>query len=134
MKHIFEIINRGCDWNGQLGHDGRNNQFTPKKVEALAEEVIVEVACGCIHTCAVTSTGSIFTWGESIATGHGEYISVHKPKLLQDLSSKGVICVSASYHTACVTKAGEVFTWGDGPYGELGHGDKKKPVREKSRS
>ena len=83
--------------------------------------MIVDVACGVYHTCAVTSTGSIFTWGIAFS-GHGEDI-VLTPRLLQDPSSKGVICVSTYYHTVCVTKAGEVFTWGWGYYGRLGHGD-----------
>jgi alpha-tubulin suppressor-like RCC1 family protein len=70
----------------------------------------VDVACGKELTFAVTSTGSIFRCGyNGIVTGHvGE-----GPRLLQDLSSKGVINVSANeHHTACVTKAVELFTWG----------------------
>jgi alpha-tubulin suppressor-like RCC1 family protein len=75
------------------------------------------------RTCVVTSAGSIFTWGEGILTGHGEN-RVLLPRLLQDLSSKGVVSVSSnSSHTACATKDGEVFTWGNGRYGKLGHGD-----------
>ena len=139
MKHIFEIINRGCVHNGQLGHGCRFGKFTPKKVKALADEVVVEVACGGYHTCAVTSTGSIFTWGYGIATGHGEGIFVLQPRLLQDLSSKGVISVSAFLCTAYVTKAGEVFTWGGedrgklghGYCGKLGHGDERKQLTPK---
>ena len=88
--------------------------------------MIVDVACGGGATCAVTSTGSIYTWGKGIQTGHGEDTTVFKPKLLEDLSSKGVVSLSAnflfSYHTACVTKDGEVFAWGNGEYGQLGHG------------
>ena len=139
----MKIINRGQGWHGQLGHDNRDNILTPKKVEALADEVIVQVACGERHTCAVTSTGSIFTWGDCIAAaGHaGEEDIVHVeyhqledevavlvllPRIPQDLSSEVVIiCVSGTSHTACVTKAGQVFTWGIGDCGELGHGDVK---------
>jgi len=107
----------------QLGHGNSNCQFTPKIVDALADEVVVDVECGVGHTCAVTSTGSILTWGKGIVTGHGEdYVLL--PRLLQGLSSKGVICVSANeYHTACVTKDGDLITWGYGDFGKLGHGD-----------
>ena len=84
--------------------------------------MIVRVACGADHTCAVTSAGSIFTFGRYIATGHGEDCFVRKPALLQNISSKGVVSVSAHYsHTTWVTKAGEVFTWGYGDCGRLGH-------------
>jgi alpha-tubulin suppressor-like RCC1 family protein len=98
-------------------NEARDDELIPKKVEAFwADEVIiVDVACGDYHTCVVTSTGSIFTWGNG---------TVWLPTRLQDLSSEGVVSVSAHhYHTACVTKAGEVFTWGRGEYGKLGHGD-----------
>jgi alpha-tubulin suppressor-like RCC1 family protein len=132
LKHFLKTINRGWGRHGQLGHTNRKNQIIPKEVEALADEAIVDVACGEYQTCAITSTGSIFTWGRGIASGHVEDVVV-KPKLLQDLSSKGVVSVSANdAHTACVTKAGEVFTWGSGMYGKLGHGDernKKTPKR-----
>jgi hypothetical protein len=60
-------------------------------------------------------------------TGHGEdsYVPL-VPRLLQDLSSKYVVSVSANEsHTASVTKNGELFTWGNGDYGKLGHGDEK---------
>ena len=71
----MKIINRGLGFYGQLGHDRRGDKLTPKKVEVLADEVIVKVTCGWPHTCAVISTGSIFTWGEYIDTGHGEDIA-----------------------------------------------------------
>ena len=125
LKHFQNIINnRGRGKYRQLGHGNRECQLTPKKVEALADEVIVDVACGESHTCVVTSKGSIFTWESSCSmTGHGAGC-VLLPRLLQDLSSKGVGSVSANrYHTACVTKDGELFTWGYGEYGKLGHGD-----------
>ena len=67
------MINRGCGYNGRLGHGyDHHSQLRPKKVDALADEVIVDVACGWRQTCAVTSTGSVFTWGDGITTGHGE--------------------------------------------------------------
>jgi RCC1 and BTB domain-containing protein len=59
-------------------------------------------------------------------TGHGEsYVLL--PRLLRDLSSKGVVSVSASTNdvgsaAACITKAGEVFTWGNKTgCGKFGH-------------
>jgi alpha-tubulin suppressor-like RCC1 family protein len=116
------MINRGDGSYGELGHNNRENQLTPKKVEALAEEVIVQVVCEVYSICALTSTGSICRDGRVLL-----------PRILQDLSSKGVVSVSAYFHTACVTKAGEVFTWGCGDYfGKLGHGDtnpQKTPKR-----
>jgi RCC1 and BTB domain-containing protein len=117
-------INRGQGLDGRLGHNNVKKELTPKKVNALANEVIVEVTCGCYHTCAVTSTGSIYTWGGTMSTGH-EYIEggILYPRPLQDLTFNGIIGVNAQDTiTMCVTKAGEVYTWGNGWNGKLGHG------------
>ena len=65
---------------------------------------------GFTHMPLATSTGSIFTWGAGgrFRTGRGQHSSTYvlKPKLLQDLSSKGVVGVSATNdRMACFTKA-----------------------------
>jgi alpha-tubulin suppressor-like RCC1 family protein len=124
FQNIFKIINRGnCDY-GRLGQNNFDHQLTPKKVEALAGKIIVDVACGQVCIYAVTSTGSIFALG-CVSAVHGDDI-VPLPRLLQDLSSKGVVSVSScSCISACVTKAGELLTWGDGYEGCLGYGDER---------
>jgi alpha-tubulin suppressor-like RCC1 family protein len=124
LKNILKTINRGQSTWGALDYSTQDELTprTPQKVQALADKVIVDVASGKYQTCVFTSTGSVFTWGYGISTGHGENI-VPLPRLLQDLSSKGVVSVSATFkHVACITKAGEVLTWGNGYYGRLGHG------------
>ena len=104
------------------------NELIPKKVEALTEEEIVDVACGLHHTYAITSTGLIYEWGYDRIDNR-----IFLPTLLPELSSKGVICLSVSvFIKACVTRAGEVFTWGKGGDGRLGHedeSDQKIPKR-----
>ena len=116
----MKIYNKGKGAFGQLGHLHGYHEFIPKKVEALADKVIVDVTCGGYNTIAVSSTGSRYTWG---CDGCDDNIFL-PTLLLPDLRSKGVISLSAGfYFTACVTKAGEVFTWGYGNDGRLGHGD-----------
>ena len=82
--------------------------------------------------------GSIFTWGgcntfeQDVLTGHGEGFGVWLPRILQGLSSKGVVSMSThDNHTACITKTGEVFIWGKGGYGKLGYGDENYQVTPK---
>ena len=121
INSLLKLFNSRNGEHGKLGH----HKYTPKKVEALAGEVIVDVACGWRHALdehalvAVTSTGSIYTWGDD---GCDNDDNDHLlPTLLLDLSSKGVLSVSAGRKmTACVTEAGEVFTWGDRQL--FGHG------------
>ena len=115
----MKIFNRGCRLHDVLGHAGYH---TPKKVEALASELIVDVACGRCQALALSSTGSIYKWCHNMCG-----ILNALPRLLPDLSSNDVISVSAGhYFTGCVTKAREVFTWGKGTYDKLGYGDESK--------
>ena len=118
------IYQRGRGYYGQLGHGSKDDELLPKKVTELANEVIVDVACGGNHTAALTSKGSVYTWGNN-SCGRTGHVSTHRtPRLLRKLSNKIVICISANgYHTACVTQEGKVFTFGSGRYGKLGHGD-----------
>ena len=112
-----------------LGYDTNGkDHLTPRKVEALAGEVIVDVACGEDHTCAVTATGSIYTWGRDVAIGHDGMASddFELPRIVRGLSTKYLVCVSSNASIAAsVTRDGEVHVWGDSPlryYGaRLGH-------------
>ena len=103
-------------------------QSTPKKVESLSLEFVIDVQCNEFTTAIITSNGLIFTFGCALdgLTGHGTISStIDVPRALFDLTSKKVMSVSVGYfHSACITYIGEVYTWGDGCDGKLGHGDK----------
>ena len=98
----------------------------------MASEIIVDVACGSCHTCALTSTGLMYEFGNRSSSDEGSSTTSNNPflalpRLLPNLSSssKGFVitCVSAgSDFTSCITTTGEVFTWGNGELGKLGHG------------
>ena len=58
----------------QLGHGQEKNQLSsPKIVEALLPEngggLVVDVCASSTHTCAVTATGDVYSWGSSIELG-----------------------------------------------------------------
>jgi alpha-tubulin suppressor-like RCC1 family protein len=82
-------------YNGNLGHGrDKNNIFTPRKVEGLNGICVIQIACGIDHTVAITSEGSIYTWGSNKygKTGHGTTEGHQStPKILEDLSSKYVL-------------------------------------------
>jgi RCC1 and BTB domain-containing protein len=127
---------RGLGKYGVLGHD-ELDRSVPSKVDALADEDVIQVACGTYHTVALTTKGTVYSWGKNAygRTGHGKTKGFQDtPKLVKGLVSRKVIFVSAcSYHAACVTDDGFALTWGEGEFGRLGHGDEKnyftpKPV------
>ncbi|EFJ18977.1 hypothetical protein SELMODRAFT_112120 [Selaginella moellendorffii] len=126
-----EVFCWGDESGGRLGHGVDVDVAHPKLVEALATTNTEFVACGEYHSCAVTLSGDLFTWGDGTHSygllGHGNDISHWTPKRvggpLEGIRVSSVAC--GVWHTALVTSAGQLFTFGDGTFGVLGHGDKR---------
>ncbi|XP_038719650.1 PH, RCC1 and FYVE domains-containing protein 1-like isoform X1 [Tripterygium wilfordii] len=128
-----EIFSWGEESGGRLGHGVDSDIMHPKLIEALCNTNtnIEFVACGEYHTCAVTLSGDLYTWGDGTRNygllGHGNEVSHWVPKRVNGpLEGIHVASISCGpWHTAVVTSAGQLFTFGDGVFGALGHGDRK---------
>ncbi|XP_010926966.1 PH, RCC1 and FYVE domains-containing protein 1 isoform X1 [Elaeis guineensis] len=126
-----EIYTWGEESGGRLGHGVDSDVAQPKLVDALVNMNIELVACGEYHTCAVTLSGDLYTWGDGTFNfgllGHGNEVSHWVPKRvhgpLEGIHVSSISC--GPWHTAVVTSAGQLFTFGDGTFGVLGHGDRK---------
>ncbi|KAF8049598.1 hypothetical protein N665_2171s0003 [Sinapis alba] len=126
-----EVFTWGEESGGRLGHGMGKDVIGPQLVESLAVSSVDFVACGEFHTCAVTLTGEIYTWGDGTHNagllGHGTDVSHWIPKRisgpLEGLRIASVSC--GPWHTALITSTGHLFTFGDGTFGVLGHGDKE---------
>ncbi|XP_021843295.1 PH, RCC1 and FYVE domains-containing protein 1 [Spinacia oleracea] len=126
-----EIFSWGEETGGRLGHGVDADVSHPKLIDALNTTNIELVACGEHHTCAVTLSGELYTWGDGAFNfgllGHGNDVSHWVPKRVNGpLEGIHVSYISCGpWHTAVVTSAGQLFTFGDGTFGVLGHGDRK---------
>lgn len=125
-----EIFSWGEESGGRLGHGVDSDVLHPKLIDALSTTNIEFVACGEYHTCAVTLSGELYTWGDGTYNfgllGHGNEVSHWMPKRVNGpLEGIHVSYISCGpWHTAVVTSAGQLFTFGDGTFGVLGHGDR----------
>lgn len=87
-----------------------------------------EVACGGYHTCVLTNSGELYTWGsnENGCLGIGSSDVIHLPEKVQGPFLKSSVSqVSCGWkHTAAISE-GRVFTWGwggsNGTFSEVGH-------------
>ncbi|XP_060216085.1 PH, RCC1 and FYVE domains-containing protein 1-like [Lycium barbarum] len=124
-----EIFSWGEESGGRLGHGIDSDVLHPKLIDSLSHTNIELVACGENHTCAVTLSGDLYTWGDGDfgLLGHGNEVSHWVPKRVNGpLEGIHVSYISCGpWHTAVVTSAGQLFTFGDGTFGVLGHGDRK---------
>ncbi|KAL5720035.1 hypothetical protein ACHQM5_012746 [Ranunculus cassubicifolius] len=126
-----EIFSWGEESGGRLGHGVDSDVSHPKLIDALGNTNIELLACGEYHTCAVTLSGDLYTWGDGTYNfgllGHGNEVSHWVPKRvngpLDGIHVSSIAC--GPWHTAVVTSAGQLFTFGDGTFGVLGHGDRK---------
>ena len=118
-----EVYCWGYNAFGQLGigTTGRE-KGTPQKVKGLP--VAKELAAGSYHTCARTSAGEVYCWGNN---DYGQLginstsWALASPQQVQGLTG-AVELVAGSEHTCALTSTGEVYCWGNNDYGQLGIG------------
>lgn len=133
-KSLFVVSQEGKIYacgegtNGRLGLGHNCNVSTPRQIPVLSQYVVKKVAVhsGGKHALALTLDGKVFSWGEGEdgKLGHGNRLTMDKPKLIETLRSKRVRDIACgSSHSAAITSSGELYTWGLGEYGRLGHGD-----------
>lgn len=141
---------------GALGIGSWADCFTPTEVwfpeeDAEAQRRVVsvyQVAAGTKHSVALTTTGSVFTWGhgghgrlglgQAKIRGQNSYSAEFEPRLVTSLQGVNITYVAAGEaHTAAVDQLGGLYTWGQGAFGRCGHGvgtDMPSPARVESLS
>ncbi|KAK9080768.1 hypothetical protein SSX86_000526 [Deinandra increscens subsp. villosa] len=136
-----ELFTWGEESGGRLGHGTEKDFGRPRLVEFLAVTSVDYVACAEFHTCAISTSGDLYTWGDGSHNagllGHGTDASHWIPKRVSGPLEGLVVCSVAcsTWHTALATVDGKLFTFGDGSFGALGHGDResvKYPVEVQS--
>ena len=106
----------GSNLDGQLGlgDDGERDSQRPLRLTALDGQRIRQVACGGMHSVALTFDGKLFSWGcnddDSLGRG-GEESEAHP--VGGALAGAEVAMVTAGdSHTAALTRDGKVYSWG----------------------
>jgi alpha-tubulin suppressor-like RCC1 family protein len=144
--HSCAITSDGSLWCwgrndlGQLGHSSGDATCTdpqpatsfacnptPTRVEGFPAGVkIAQVSCGIYHTCAVTTVGDVYCWGQNSYGALGAPLTTTSstaPLRVTGFSSAAVEVKTSVDHTmmSCARLADtSVWCWGQGDYGELG--------------
>ena len=110
--------------SGQLGWStALASHDIPSPVMNLTD--VVEVAAGANHTCARTTSGSVFCWGANEAgqIGDGTHTTRAGPSGGDRPAFVNAIALAAGgAHTCAIKSDQSVFCWGSDSAGQLGEG------------
>lgn len=92
----------------------------------------MSVACGYVHTVAVTEDGMMYSWGGNIYNKNRVLCVTHTPipscifpfePFHHDNCKRITMVAAGKGHSAALAADGVVWTWGRGDQGALGYGD-----------
>jgi alpha-tubulin suppressor-like RCC1 family protein len=127
--HTAAIKTDGTLWTwsrgdeGQLGNNAATSRSTPVTTFAGGTNW-KQVSCGCFHTAAIKTDGTLWTWGESNdgALGNANPITNRSTPVTTFAGGTNWKQVSSGgYRTAAIKTDGTLWTWGDGADGQLGN-------------
>lgn len=126
------LFSFGAGFHGQLGRKferGKRKYDTIPKLIHL-DVAIRQIACGELHTAAVTDSGQVYTWGDARShqlgyQPHG-FTNQPTPRLVDALDGAAFITQVAcgQAHTVALSDRGVLFSWGSSKSGQCGHGDR----------
>jgi alpha-tubulin suppressor-like RCC1 family protein len=118
----------GSNEFGQLGNGETANATSPVQVTGLSTSVI-SVAAGSESTCALTSLGTVWCWGDNSngQLGNGTFTQSAVPVQVMDSTGNAPLAdiariAAGESHTCAVTISGAAFCWGNNSSGQLGNG------------
>jgi alpha-tubulin suppressor-like RCC1 family protein len=144
-----QVTTRGCTGNGiktngtlwgwganscgQLGTNTISDSVSPVREISLST-TWCQVATGTLHTAAIKTDGTLWSWGANNWGQLGTNTTVDTSSPVREISSSSTwISVSASNHTVALKRDDSVWAWGLNSCGQLGDNsavDRSSPVQE----
>lgn len=116
-----QVLCWGENISGQLGNPVLQSQRIPALVSEL-DEPIEAIAAGDSFTCATSSLGAAWCWGENtdgqLALGHT--VDRSTPTQVTRLGSAVVEIGLGAFHACAALATSGLYCWGDNFYGQLG--------------
>lgn len=123
----------GDNRQGQLGDGSSTGSLTPVAVAMPAGVTFASISAGDTYSCAVSTTGQAYCWGDNQFGQFGDGTKTSSLKPVTVASGLKFASFSAGETLSCgVTTAGRVYCMGDNKYGQLGDAtnvDRPTPVK-----
>jgi len=125
----------GFNGDGELGNGTTDSSDVPVKVKLASGTTVTQVRQGCDFTVALTSTGSVLTWGDDtfgqLGNGTTGGVSTVPVKVSLPSGTKVTQVRAGCHHALALASTGRVLAWGYNFFGQLGDGlntDSNVPV------
>ena len=130
LKSSGEVMCWGYNGYGELGDGTTTRRLTPAYVmtsltppSGVAFTGAVAIDVGYNHSCAVTSGGTVWCWGDNTMGQLGNGLTANSSLPVQVSGITNAVGVAAGLNSTCaLLSTGSVNCWGQGTYGELGNG------------
>jgi alpha-tubulin suppressor-like RCC1 family protein len=101
-----QLFGFGANNVGQLGiarTDDTLRVQRPKVVAGLAEADVVAVACGPLHSCVQTASGSVFAFGKGLGgrLGTGQVMETDVPTAVRALEGQRIVQMACGEAVTC---------------------------------
>jgi alpha-tubulin suppressor-like RCC1 family protein len=128
-SHSLALKGNGTVWafglngNGQLGDASTTNRWSPVQVStASGLTSAIAVAAGGLHSLAVKSDGTVWSWGYNNKGQLGDNTTTQRTSPVQVSSLTGMTAVAAGqYHSLALKSNGTVWAFGYNVNGQLGN-------------
>jgi cysteine-rich repeat protein len=125
------------DGDAQSGDGCSNNCLVENGFECVGQPsdcdlipVVVQVAAGFEHACALSNTGNVRCWGRNDVgqLGYGNTTTIgdnETPSSAGNVNVGGFVTqiVTGNFHTCALLDTGNVRCWGSASFGQLGYGN-----------
>ena len=115
----------GWEGEGELGN-GASLTFTgqPAPVAVLGGRTYASISGGSSHTCAVTSAGTPYCWGNSFSgqVGDGAGTGYRTSPVLVANGLTVTRVVAGGAHSCALEHGGRMWCWGENDVGQIGDG------------
>ncbi|CAG2165446.1 unnamed protein product [Oppiella nova] len=116
-RHVYGW---GSNKRGQLAREPGKGYYKPSEIPVLNDLNVCQISCGYEHALALTSTGSVYGWGDN---GYGqvgtEHVILRGPTKLNVYHIKSVFC--GHFSSFAITCEGLVLSWGRNDSYSLSH-------------